>query len=118
MLEQAASEPSSNGQSARTALITGKFLRTARRSSANLKFYFAGAGGQDGSYLVELLLRKGYQVHVLVRQPESINGRWYRDVYKGMFESDALLRPRTLCLGGPATSSTGFAKAWNFRLQA
>ena len=32
-----------------------------------------GVTGQDGSYLVELLLEKGYQVHGMVRQSSTIN---------------------------------------------
>ena len=32
-----------------------------------------GITGQDGSYLAELLLEKGYEVHGLVRRTSSIN---------------------------------------------
>jgi len=32
-----------------------------------------GITGQDGSYLAELLLDKGYEVHGLIRRSSSIN---------------------------------------------
>ena len=41
-----------------------------------------GITGQDGSYLAEYLLAKGYKVHGLVRRSSSFN-RWrLRDIYK------------------------------------
>jgi len=33
-----------------------------------------GITGQDGSYLAELLLGKGYEVHGVVRRSSSMNG--------------------------------------------
>lgn len=36
--------------------------------------FITGITGQDGSYLCELLLDKGYEVHGLVRRPESLQG--------------------------------------------
>ena len=32
-----------------------------------------GVTGQDGSYLAELLLEKGYEVHGIIRRSSSIN---------------------------------------------
>ncbi len=37
------------------------------------KAFITGITGQDGSYLSELLLEKGYEVHGLKRQTPSIN---------------------------------------------
>ncbi|SVD09223.1 uncharacterized protein METZ01_LOCUS362077, partial [marine metagenome] len=37
------------------------------------KALITGVTGQDGSYLAELLLEKGYQVHGLVRRSSSFN---------------------------------------------
>ncbi len=37
------------------------------------KAFITGITGQDGSYLAELLLEKGYEVHGLVRRSSSIN---------------------------------------------
>jgi len=37
-----------------------------------MKAFITGITGQDGSYLTELLLEKGYTVHGLVRRPETL----------------------------------------------
>ena len=37
------------------------------------KALITGITGQDGSYLAELLLAKGYEVHGLVRRSSSFN---------------------------------------------
>lgn len=36
--------------------------------------FITGITGQDGSYLCEMLLEKGYEVHGLVHRPESLQG--------------------------------------------
>jgi len=38
-----------------------------------MRFLITGITGQDGSYLAELLLEKGYEVHGLIRRSASIN---------------------------------------------
>ena len=40
---------------------------------ASKKALITGITGQDGSYLAELLLEKGYEVHGLVRRSSSFN---------------------------------------------
>jgi len=40
---------------------------------ANKKAFITGLTGQDGSYLAELLLEKGYEVHGLIRRSSSFN---------------------------------------------
>src|ERR1041385_2271163 len=37
------------------------------------KALITGISGQDGSYLAELLLEKGYEVHAIVRRASSTN---------------------------------------------
>ena len=37
------------------------------------KALITGVTGQDGSYLAELLLAKGYEVHGLIRRSSSFN---------------------------------------------
>jgi GDPmannose 4,6-dehydratase len=39
----------------------------------NLKAFITGITGQDGSYLAEFLLQKGYEVHGLVRRSSTFN---------------------------------------------
>ena len=41
-----------------------------------------GITGQDGSYLAELLLEKGYEVHGLIRRSSSINTRRIDHIYE------------------------------------
>ena len=42
-------------------------------NSHNSKVLVSGITCQEGSYLAELLLEKGYQVHGIVRRPSTIN---------------------------------------------
>jgi len=37
------------------------------------KAIITGITGQDGSYLTEILLRKGYEVHGIIRKSSSFN---------------------------------------------
>ena len=37
------------------------------------KALITGITGQDGSYLAELLLKKGYEVHGIIRRSSSFN---------------------------------------------
>jgi GDPmannose 4,6-dehydratase len=46
-----------------------------------------GITGQDGSYLAELLLSKGYDVHGLVRRSSSFNTARIDDIYQDPHES-------------------------------
>ena len=41
-----------------------------------------GVTGQDGSYLAELLLGKGYEVHGIVRRSSSFNTERLDDIYQ------------------------------------
>ena len=41
-----------------------------------------GITGQDGSYLAELLLKKGYAVHGVIRRSSSFNTRRIEDLYE------------------------------------
>ena len=38
-----------------------------------MKAFITGISGQDGAYLAEFLLSKGYEVHGTVRRSSSIN---------------------------------------------
>ncbi len=50
-----------------------------------------GITGQDGSYLAELLLSKGYEVHGVVRRSSSFNTERIDHVYRDPHESDVKL---------------------------
>ncbi len=62
------------------------------------KALITGITGQDGSYLAELLLEKGYEVHGIIRRSSSFNtGRIdhiYQDPHEpGLPALPALRRP-------------------------
>src|SRR5882724_10792361 len=50
-----------------------------------------GITGQDGSYLAELLLKKGYEVHGLIRRSSSFNTGRLEHLYRDPHSSDARL---------------------------
>lgn len=51
-----------------------------------------GITGQDGSYLAELLLEKGYEVHGLIRRTSSINTHRIDHLYQDPHEPGARLK--------------------------
>jgi GDPmannose 4,6-dehydratase len=50
-----------------------------------------GITGQDGSYLAELLIEKGYEVHGLIRRSSTINTRRLDHLYQDPHEPDRRL---------------------------
>ena len=44
--------------------------------------FITGITGQDGSYLAELLLEKGYEVHGLIRRSSSFNTQRIDNLYQ------------------------------------
>src|SRR5688572_16410190 len=50
-----------------------------------------GITGQDGSYLAELLLEKGYEVHGVIRRSSSFNTARIDHLYQDPHESDIRL---------------------------
>jgi GDPmannose 4,6-dehydratase len=55
------------------------------------KALITGITGQDGSYLAELLLEKGYVVHGIVRRSSSFNTDRIEHIYKDPHDDDARL---------------------------
>jgi len=51
------------------------------------KALITGVTGQDGSYLAELLLSKGYEVHGVIRRSSTINTRRLDKIWKDPHES-------------------------------
>src|SRR4051812_49113693 len=51
-----------------------------------------GITGQDGSYLAELLLEKGYEVHGIVRRSSSFNTERIDHLYRDPHEHGVRLR--------------------------
>ncbi|RYZ93482.1 MAG: GDP-mannose 4,6-dehydratase [Proteobacteria bacterium] len=56
------------------------------------KAFITGITGQDGSYLAELLLSKGYEVHGMIRRSSSFNTGRLMHIYKDLHESDVRLK--------------------------
>ncbi|HPT59833.1 MAG TPA: GDP-mannose 4,6-dehydratase, partial [Fervidobacterium sp.] len=52
------------------------------------KALITGITGQDGSFLAELLLEKGYEVHGLIRRASTFNTRRIDHLYKDPHEKD------------------------------
>jgi GDPmannose 4,6-dehydratase len=60
-------------------------------TSANRRALITGITGQDGSYLAELLLEKGYEVHGIVRRASTFNTGRLEHLYVDPHESGARL---------------------------
>ncbi|RLT18183.1 MAG: GDP-mannose 4,6-dehydratase [Planctomycetota bacterium] len=56
------------------------------------KAIISGITGQDGSYLAELLLSKGYEVHGIIRRSSSFNTERLDHIYQDPHEKGARLR--------------------------
>ena len=54
------------------------------------KALITGITGQDGSYLAELLLEKGYQVHGIKRRASSLNTQRIDHLYQDPFEGTGI----------------------------
>ena len=52
------------------------------------KALITGITGQDGSYLTELLLEKGYEVHGIIRRSSTFNTERIDHVYKDSHDPD------------------------------
>ena len=66
------------------------------------KALISGITGQDGSYLVELLLEKGYEVHGIKRRASSFNTSRIDHLYQDPHEDN----PRFILHYGDLTDST------------
>jgi GDPmannose 4,6-dehydratase len=60
-------------------------------SPLTVKALITGISGQDGSYLAEFLLAKGYEVHGLVRRSSSFNTQRIEHLYKDRHEKGVKL---------------------------
>src|SRR6266571_1290245 len=56
-----------------------------------IRALITGITGQDGSYLAELLLAKGYEVHGIVRRPSTFNTGRLSHLYQDPHQKDARL---------------------------
>ncbi|MFX0202568.1 MAG: GDP-mannose 4,6-dehydratase, partial [Candidatus Hodarchaeota archaeon] len=56
-----------------------------------MKSLITGITGQDGSYLAELLLKKGYEVHGLIRRASTFNTERIEHIYRDPHDPEARL---------------------------
>jgi len=61
------------------------------RDTAGRRALITGITGQDGSYLAELLLAKGYEVHGIIRRSASFNTGRIDHIYRDPHDSGARL---------------------------
>jgi len=69
----------------RFAASSRSIMPTARRA------FITGITGQDGSYLAELLLNKGYEVHGLIRRASTFNTERIEHLYSDPHDADTRL---------------------------
>ena len=62
------------------------------------KALITGITGQDGSYLAEFLLKKGYQVHGIKRRASSFNTQRIDHIYQDQLLKKYQLKPMPLFL--------------------
>src|SRR5437899_9042229 len=69
------------------------------------KAFISGITGQDGSYLAEFLLAKGYEVHGIIRRTSTFNTDRLDHIYSDPHEPETALRLHYGDLANPATLS-------------
>lgn len=67
------------------------------------KALITGITGQDGSYLAEILLDKGYEVHGIIRRASSFNTGRIDHIYRDIHDRDAKLKLHYGDLGDATT---------------
>jgi GDPmannose 4,6-dehydratase len=70
------------------------------------KALITGITGQDGSYLAELLLEKGYEVHGIIRRSSSFNTGRIEHLYLEQYLRDTKKGPRLKLVYGDLTDSS------------
>src|ERR1700727_2854490 len=58
-------------------------------ANSKKRAFITGVTGQDGSYLSELLIEKGYEVHGLIRRSSSFNTGRIDHIYRDPHNQDA-----------------------------
>ena len=87
-------------------MLWSDYLIEALSESTLKKALITGVTGQDGSYLAELLLDKGYEVHGIKRRASSFNTTRIDHLYQDPHE----LSPRLVLHYGDLTDSTNLIR--------
>ena len=102
--------PFAQGPSILLQSFAATVISSQARSSAKVAL-ITGITGQDGSYLAELLLEKGYAVHGIKRRASSFNTSRIDHLYQDPHESGSNGQPPRLTLHyGDLTDSTNLIR--------
>jgi GDPmannose 4,6-dehydratase len=83
-----------------------KRLKKTPKTAARRKAFITGITGQDGSYLAEFLLEKGYEVHGLIRRSSSFN----TDRIEHIFEDPHLEDKRLILHFGDLSDASNLSR--------
>src|SRR5258706_7100891 len=72
--------------------MTGATHLTTASNKTSPKAFISGITGQDGSYLAEFLLAKGYEVHGIIRRTSTFNTDRLDHLYADPHDRDVALR--------------------------
>ena len=67
-------------------------MTTPKKRTDSRRALISGITGQDGSYLAELLIDKGYEVYGMVRRSSSFNTGRIDHLYQDPHETEVRLR--------------------------
>ena len=73
--------------------------------------FITGITGQDGSYLAELLLEKGYKVHGLIRRSSNINTQRIEHIFRPSYGSP-FYGPPPIFRSKSSSSRFPFLRVW------
>ncbi len=93
-------------------MVTQEKTRSLLRGLFMKKALITGVTGQDGSYLAEFLLAKGYQVHGIIRRASSFNTQRIDHIYDDPHDTQADLFLHYGDLSDPGTISEVI---WNIK---
>ena len=80
------------------------------------KALITGITGQDGSYLAELLLRKGYEVHGIIRRSSSFNTERIEHLYIDELIKDLQSKRKIILHYGDMTDATSLIRLFKMIL--
>lgn len=64
----------------------------SQEAAASKRALITGITGQDGSYLTEFLLKKGYEVHGIIRRSSNFNTQRLEHIYIDPHQSSARMK--------------------------
>ena len=87
----------------------GQIGRHGKAQADSFFTYYNQITGQDGAYLAELLIRKGYEVHGIIRRSSSFNTGRIDHLYRDRHDEEV----RLFLHHGDLSDGTGLARLLN-----